>query len=282
MNHLQAAATRKGHLVGWRAIQEFLATPGPQGIGFLRHTWSPLSPSPDRRQEDLMWTAFLVWLHHSRGVKCETAVKYLGGCGSVLESLDNPVDFGSFPVLSRYKKAWRKQEAKCTTPVAKAKASIDMVRRITSDPRIPAPVRAAIMLAFHSLARVGEIVYGIRWSDVQKGTLVTKILLLSSKTDPFRRGQFLVLPTSVWDDVVTILAPPSMKGNVFGDISRKDIVLALGGQGHSLRRGGAQFLWDSGFSLDAIKRRGRWRSDAWQAYIDTSVSDVLGQQRTFL
>jgi hypothetical protein len=39
---------------------------------------------------------------------------------------------------------------------------------------------------------------------------------------------------------------------------------------NSLRRGGAQALWDMGFGLDQIMRRGRWLSHAWKAYIDTS------------
>jgi hypothetical protein len=34
----------------------------------------------------------------------------------------------------------------------------------------------------------------------------------------------------------------------------------------SLRAGGASAMWDSGFSVDEIKRRGRWASECWRIY----------------
>jgi len=34
----------------------------------------------------------------------------------------------------------------------------------------------------------------------------------------------------------------------------------------SLRAGGASAMWDVGFSVDEIKRRGRWASECWRVY----------------
>jgi len=34
----------------------------------------------------------------------------------------------------------------------------------------------------------------------------------------------------------------------------------------SLRAGGASAMWDAGFSVDEIKRRGRWASECWRIY----------------
>jgi len=35
----------------------------------------------------------------------------------------------------------------------------------------------------------------------------------------------------------------------------------------SLRAGGASALWNMGTTVEAIKRRGRWASDSWKAYV---------------
>jgi hypothetical protein len=35
----------------------------------------------------------------------------------------------------------------------------------------------------------------------------------------------------------------------------------------SLRAGGATAMWEAKFSVDEIKRRGRWASNAFQAYV---------------
>ena len=46
-------------------------------------------------------------------------------------------------------------------------------------------------------------------------------------------------------------------------------VTAADFSGHSLRRGGAQFMRDEGIPRDLIKLHGRWRSDAVDVYFST-------------
>jgi len=45
-----------------------------------------------------------------------------------------------------------------------------------------------------------------------------------------------------------------------------------GNAGHSLRRGGAQYLFNKGTPLEVIKVKGRWLSDAWRKYIHLNSS----------
>ena len=49
---------------------------------------------------------------------------------------------------------------------------------------------------------------------------------------------------------------------------------AAGYTSHSLRRGGAQFLRDSGVTRELIMALGRWKSDAVVAYLDTVLQEV--------
>jgi hypothetical protein len=46
--------------------------------------------------------------------------------------------------------------------------------------------------------------------------------------------------------------------------------------GHSLRRGGATYAFQSGVSGSAIKAQGDWQSDCWMRYCELSPSDQLG------
>src|SRR4051812_15939291 len=45
--------------------------------------------------------------------------------------------------------------------------------------------------------------------------------------------------------------------------------------GHSLRRGGAQALYDAGYSADEIKKFGGWKSDCFLIYLDLTSSSVV-------
>jgi hypothetical protein len=125
------------------------------------------------------------------------------------------------------------------------------------------------------LARVSEV-HGLTWRQIRATATHTSAHLYVSKTDPFRKGSTIGVPADIWQLVLSLLPPgPHPPGSpLFPGVTAAAIVAAVGGKGHSLRRGGAQALWDAGVSLAVIKRRARWRSDAWMAYIDFHARDL--------
>jgi hypothetical protein len=46
--------------------------------------------------------------------------------------------------------------------------------------------------------------------------------------------------------------------------------------GHSLRRGGATFAYQSGVDGKSIKAQGDWSSDCWMIYCDLGLSQKIG------
>lgn len=277
MTFLYATATAKGYATAWRAMQEYLAIPGPDGHGSLRDVWSPLSPND--AVDDLFWCGFLCHLHFGRVVLWETARKYCVGVKATLATAGVHVDLTKFAVTCAFRKAWRREEAGHKgPPKPKSKLSIEQLHAIMKNSLVPDCVKALIFFGFCALARMGELVGadGIRWEDVTLGPKVVRIFLRASKTDPFRQGSYLVVKRADWDKCVSLLGGEQKSGVIF-QMSRAQAVKWMPTQGHSLRRGGAQHLWNEGASLESIKRRGRWSSDAWRAYIDTSVRDLTEQ-----
>ena len=276
MTHLHAPSTIAGYSSAWSALQAYLALPGSSGAGVILDEWSPLLS--DAADNDIYFTGFLCYLHFDRRVKFDTARKYICGIRSVLGSHGVDVDFAALPTLRNFKKAWRREEAKlCVVPPLKTSLSVRDMLRFSSDPSRDKHVRAAIRLGHFTLARISELI-GLFWSDVHVEGASVRIFLRSSKTDPFRRGSYLVLKTSDWLQILHILGLSASSlptsGKIFPSLTRKSVAAVIG-HTHSIRRGGAQALWDEGFSIEVIKRRGRWCSNAWMCYIDTSKRDLL-------
>ena len=278
MASLRSANTEKSYLTGWRAFQAYLTLPGSDGQGTILDEWTPLTASA-LSTDDLYFTGFAAYLKYDRGLSFDTARKYLVGVKAVLQCEGLNPALHEMPILLCFKKAWRRQDAIArsdSTPLRpKSSLSHEALLRIVGDHAIPSHLRAAIWLGFHTLSRVSELL-SMDWRNVVVSGPVVKIFLRSSKTDPFRIGQFASLTLVTWDRFVLLLGsgtiPPT--GLIFPSVTRAILAKILGQGTHSMRRGGAQHLFNTGFSLDTIKRRGRWASDAWRAYIDTTSVDL--------
>ena len=263
--------TQAGYMVGWRAFCEYLHEPGSHGTGQLMDEWNPLTDSP--RLDDFYFTGFLCWLRSHRAVTFDTARKYLCGVRAVLISHGLQCDLTQLPVLMAYKRAWKRKEAKGRTGLRlKESLTIRQIEDIIANPKVPNMVKAAVFLGFHTLARISELVK-LRWEHVTESPDSVRIFLPSSKTDPFRRGSALTCLPSIWARFLSILGATGDSGFIFPGLTRT-LVAKFIGPTHSMRRGGAQYLFDLGFSLETIQRRGRWASMAWRNYIDTAARDL--------
>jgi integrase len=161
------------------------------------------------------------------------------------------------------------------TPKQKSRVTLAQIADIEADTHIHPHIKAAILLGFYGLARCGEL-FNLTWGQVTIFNTHTTILLRSSKTDVFRKGSIIGVDAMTWSRIAHYTSPGEPNELLFPSATRAEVLRTLGGQGHSLRRGGAQYLWNCGFSLEAIKRRGRWSSDAWQCYIETTARDLTG------
>ena len=121
--------------------------------------------------------------------------------------------------------------------------------------------------------------------------MVATIFLQRSKTDLTRCGAPISVSPEAWSKIVELLGPRSCssEGPIFvsnsGSGPTKAVFLRwlrnahvkigveplVGQAGHSPRRGGAQHLFNTGWSLDTIKVKGRWASDSWRKYINLNA-----------
>ena len=161
----------------------------------------------------------------------------------------------------------------------------------------------AFSVAFAGFFRMGELTYDSfnptfhsRRADVnlQDGTMFVP----ASKTDPFRNGTLVSLPTAVNDKTVDPIrrlrrhfaAYPARQNDPLFCLysqngtpkafTRTRVVAVLQGcldeagigsggfTGHSFRRGAATWAASIGVRDEDIMRLGRWSSKAWKAYVD--------------
>ena len=179
-----------------------------------------------------------------------------------------------------------------------------------------ATLHAAYSIAFAGFLRCGEFTYTAgeidepgfdAWHltrksiDIQADRMT--ISLPASKTDPFRRG--VVLTVAATHDSACAVA--SMK-NLFrkfpsepnaplfhqagGAFTREFVTSNLRASmkrlgfegnysGHSFRRGAATSAKEAGLSDTDIQMLGRWKSDAYQLYIDKPTSYILHTSKRF-
>jgi hypothetical protein len=237
MSYLHSGSTARAHQTAWNAMQAHLSAVGLNGEDPIKTTWSPFAPSADKATNEVQWLAFLCYLKFERKVKHETGGKYLCGVRSMMEAYGMTVDFGGFPLLKSFKKAWRREQAGMSSGRIKLKVSLTDLESLLGRASIPRVVKAVMKFTFHTLARLGESLSGLQWSGVEWGDDVVRVRLDQSKTDPFRNGSWLVLTRAAWDEVCALLGRTSGTGAIFPGVERKAVVKHLGGQGHSLRRG---------------------------------------------
>ena len=140
--------------------------------------------------------------------------------------------------------------------------------------------KAISLFAFETLARLAEV-FSIRVKDVKQGSYCVTFALNRAKTDPFGvESQCLSLSTSTWTRVTRLLGGLPSAGLIF-NISRRSYVKWLseyfsgGITGHSMRRGGAQAMYNRGFPIADIQAKGRWKSQAWLRYVDQAERQVV-------
>ena len=170
--------------------------------------------------------------------------------------------------------------------------------------------KSAFTLAFWGLFRVGEITLSkgsnpdkiISNSDVQisNGAECIYVHLRFSKTDQWGKGIKIEIPKAIGiicpvESLVDYLkVRPTVNGPLFchfngNALSRYQFSAMLSKtlkcsgiepsnyKSHSFRIGSASALFMAGYSEDAIKHIGRWKSTAYKSYIRTPVISVPKQ-----
>ena len=183
-------------------------------------------------------------------------------------------------------------------------------------------LRAAFTLAFAAFLRSGELTYEaedmlnpdfpswhITRASIQfdpEGRFML-LFLPASKTDPFRLGVTITIAHNPLDPLCAVklmadylqnTSPADPRCPLFtrqggGPFTRAFLVqevqrLALSNgiagnfTGHSFRRGAATWASRQGLGADQIQKLGRWKSAAYQLYIDTTEQDKLALSRLFV
>ena len=189
---------------------------------------------------------------------------------------------------------------------------LQMLPHLNRRTREGASLYAAFCLAFAAFLRVGEFTYSN--SDREKAdfsqwfltrdsvTLFDDYLELrlpASKTDPFRRGITLTVAASGdaacpvralrhlfrWkaslDSPLFETAGGFTRDLVVGEVRQILALLGVKGHylGHSFRRGAVMSARAAGLSDEEIMLLGRWKSEAYRLYIDTSPEHILAASR---
>ena len=276
--------TVSGYKTGMGALRSFLSFPLPSGC-VVKDLWNPF----DSGVNESGWIAFMLWLKRpklrgGRGVTFDTAQAYLGGVCSVIAVVTGTrPSLAKMPLLVMAKKAWRRvsrpQRKKRGLTYTQLQAIIKRGQLGKKRDRVGA---AITVLGYHGLLRLAEIFEeGIAWENITVGDDNVELWLPGSKTDVFREGSKATITRQVWDLIVDLLQvdPRTATGRLFC-ITRASYLKWLSHSldddqwGHSLRRGGAQHLFNCGVPVEVIKRRGRWVSDCVYRYLHCENSDA--------
>jgi hypothetical protein len=219
-----------------------------------------------------------------RGVTFDTAKAYLGGVSSVIAAVTGTRPaLARMPLLAMAKKAWRR----VSQPQKKKRGLthdqlLSIIRRGKKGKKQDREGAAVTALGFHGLLRLAEIFEdGIAWENVTVGDEEVDLWLPGSKSDVFREGSKCTITRPVWDLIISLLGvdPATATGKIF-HMKRADYLKWLSASldddqwGHSLRRGGAQWLFELGVPVPVIKRRGRWASDCVYRYLHCEAGDA--------
>jgi integrase len=168
-------------------------------------------------------------------------------------------------------------------------------------------LRAILSAGVFGLLRLGELL-ALRLCDISfedfAGTTCMVIRIRKSKTDQFRLGALVrlyalpqgkagICPVAATKALLAVRPPSDPKAPLWhkasgAKVSRGDVVIALRRlvyrfakandmdwspdqfSGHSLRRGGATALFAAGMPADLIRTMGRWKSECYRLYLETS------------
>ena len=145
---------------------------------------------------------------------------------------------------------------------------------------------------------------GLHWSDVTLHSNSISLTLRQSKTDPFRQGHQIVItatntstcPVRAMHKYVTGVPAanrtgPLFNGGRFSPLSRVDVTATLrqllhdtnavpsNYASHSFRLGAATTAAAAGLPPAVIKTLGRWKSNAYETYIQYPPSELRAVSR---
>lgn len=183
-------------------------------------------------------------------------------------------------------------------------------------------LRAAFSLAFAAFLRSGELTYDAEdarnpdfpsWHITRASIQFDpdgRFMLLSlpaSKTDPFRLGVTITIAHSPHDPHCAVKLMATYLQNTSPASPRCPLFVRLGGTpftqvyliqevhrlalanglagnftGHSFRRGAATWASRQGLGAEQIQKLGRWKSSAYQLYIESTEQDKLALSRLFV
>ena len=167
---------------------------------------------------------------------------------------------------------------------------------------------AAFTLAFYGFLRASELTSssqtefsppGLHWCNITAQPSILTITLRQSKTDPFRRGHSISIsatnsstcPVKAFHKYMNFVSPQCRHGPVF-NIGRfrpltrsqvtsvvRQLLLEAGVDytdyaSHSFRIGAATTAAAAGIPSDLIRTLGRWRSNAYQRYIQYPTAQL--------
>lgn len=270
-------------------------------------------PFPAKEQNLLVWVAEMAEMaKHPKNIKA-----YLTGVRSAqLDMGMGNLEVFSSPILKRViddvkrlrGEGDRKERREITKPIL-----AELVATFDRDTLHGATMYAAFCLAFAGFLRVGEFTWDKKnyrkprfqeffctRRSVRLNNQSLTLTLPASKTDPWRRGVSLQIAAS--NDATCPVAamrylfenfPASQDSPLFHPdrpFTRKLVVDTLNaalrqiGQpgrysGHSFRRGAATSAKAAGLSADEIKLLGRWKSDAWERYVEVHPDHIFEMSR---
>jgi hypothetical protein len=291
-----ATSTSRSYRIGFEAFLAFRFSSAATGRQ-VESEWS-LVRDPNN---EAAWCAFVLHLKVIRRVKSDTARKYLAGARYCLLAEGIQVVFKDMAILKLVLKSWKKEEGPALRKKKILWRDITAILNLKPDSSVMAKRKwndmcALIVVGFKGLARLGEITGA--FAPRVKSVVHTKsgawlIKIDRSKGDPFCQGAVISISGHAADAALkhamhnkrpsdylfagSSLSQPILREEFItwlkSSLARVGNKQAHEVSGHSLRRGGAQHLWDAGMPLEELKRKGRWASDAFRVYINTQIRD---------
>ena len=256
------------------------------------------------------WMAYL----HFLSIRPKTIKKYLCGLRSgYVDTGDQDLEIFNSPTLKQIvvgikqiQGEPRSRERLSISP----NLLLRLVRYRSATDLIDRTLKAAYCLAFAAFLQVGEFTYshGQQKDPEFKSHYLTRqsiklekdrlyVFLPSSKTDPFRKG-ITITVAATGDDACPVKAlndllvnfplPPTapLFQGPMGAFTRtyltrrlQEDITTLGISGnytsHSFQQGAATTAKQNGLSENDIQLLGRWKSDAYKLYIQTSKAHIV-------
>ena len=256
----------------------------------------PVSPS------ERLLILFTAWLH-ADDMKVATARQYISQVDAFLATFGVDLCSADMPRLRLALDGFKRLEP---AKARKAKFRITFrvlkqLARLVGSSRKERTLWALCVAATQGLFRLGELTNAMRpltWGSSLRdlGPHAVAVYLPDSKADLLRLGIEVILTTipdpcavpllralrvgtSPADPIFAINGAPATKVMVTDFLSSlltKAGLSTKGFSGQSFRQGGAQSLFDAGVPIEDIKLFGRWKSDAFRAYIEMTLERVQG------